>query len=87
MKTHNLKIWQQRFDAVRNGTKTFDIRKDDRGFNVGDTVVLEEFRHGVGEYTGRKLSRVIRYIARGDDAESCGLKPGYCVLGITPPPA
>jgi hypothetical protein len=82
MKTHEIKIWPQWFDAVRIGIKTFEIRKDDRNYNVGDNLVLEEFRPGVGEYTGRKLTKKISYISRGDDAEASGIKPGYCVLGI-----
>jgi hypothetical protein len=83
-KTHQLKIWPLWFDAVRRGIKSFEIRKDDRGFSVGDLLVLEEFRAGVGEYTGRKLERRIVYIARGDDAEAFGLREGYAVLGIAP---
>lgn len=82
MTTHTLKIWPNWFDAVRAGTKTFEVRKDDRGFKLGDKIVLEEFRSGVGEYTGRKLEKMIVYIARGDDAEAIGIKEGYCVLGI-----
>ena len=57
MKTHELKIWPQWFDAVRIGSKTFEIRKNDRNYAVGDKLVLEEFRPGVGEYTGRKIER------------------------------
>jgi hypothetical protein len=83
-KTHELKIWPKWFDAVQDGTKTYEIRKDDRGFAVGDIVVLEEFRSGVGAYTGRKVERRIVYISRGDDGESIGLHDGYCVLGLVP---
>ena len=82
MNTHHLKIWPQWFDAVNSGKKTFEIRRDDRGFEVGDKIVLEEFRNGTGEYTGRNLESIITYIARGEDAESFGLKEGYCVLGF-----
>ena len=31
MKTHNLKILPEFFEAVANGMKTFELRKDDRG--------------------------------------------------------
>lgn len=82
MKTHNLKVWPQWFWAIGDGSKRFEIRKDDRQFEVSDTIVLEEFKPGTGEYTGRKLEKVITYISRGDDAESIGLKEGYCVLGF-----
>lgn len=36
MTTHTLKIQKQYADAVLNGTKTFEIRKNDRNFKVGD---------------------------------------------------
>ena len=59
MKTHFLKTWPQWFEPIRQGLKMFEIRRDDRNFAVGDLLVLEEFRPGVGEYTGRTLSRHI----------------------------
>lgn len=40
MTKHTLKLNDRYFDAVANGTKTFEIRKDDRGFRVGDTLVM-----------------------------------------------
>ena len=83
MKTHKLKIWPRWFEAVESGLKTFEIRRDDRGFQVGDFLLLEEYRNGVGEYTGRSITRQISYIARaGFDAEAFGLKEGFCVLGL-----
>ena len=85
MKTHELKIWPKWFDAVKNGTKTFEIRRDDRGVEVGDQIIFEEFRPGVGEYTGRTTERRVSYISRGDDAEAAGLKEGHCVIGLERP--
>ena len=41
--THELKIWPQYFCRVKDGTKTFEVRKNDRGFQPGDTVVLREY--------------------------------------------
>lgn len=40
MTKYTLKLNDRYFDAVANGTKTFEIRKDDRDFKVGDTLVL-----------------------------------------------
>ena len=40
---HELKIWPQYFERVRDGSKTFEIRKNDRGFQFGDEVVLREY--------------------------------------------
>jgi hypothetical protein len=40
MTKHRLKLNDRYFDAVANRIKTFEIRKYDRGFRVGDTLVL-----------------------------------------------
>jgi Domain of unknown function (DUF3850) len=40
---HELKIWPQYFSRVADGTKTFEVRKNDRGFQLGDTICLKEF--------------------------------------------
>ena len=40
---HELKIWPQYYQAVKDGTKTFEVRKNDRGFQKGDIVELREY--------------------------------------------
>ena len=40
---HELKIWPQYYQAVADGSKTFEVRKNDRGFQKGDEVVLKEW--------------------------------------------
>lgn len=39
---HELKLRKEFFDYVRFGIKKFEIRKDDRDYKVGDTLVLKE---------------------------------------------
>ena len=79
--THELKILPQYYKEIISQRKTFEIRKDDRNFQVGDRLFLREWD---GEkYTGRLTrNREITYILR--DAEKYGLKEGYCILGIQP---
>lgn len=43
MKIHELKTWPQYFHAIKEGIKTFEVRKADRDFNVGDILLLREF--------------------------------------------
>lgn len=40
---HELKIWPQYYCRVADGSKTFELRENDRGFQPGDTVVLREW--------------------------------------------
>ena len=41
-KVHKLKIESQYFNDILNNKKRFEIRKNDRGFKVGDRVHLIE---------------------------------------------
>lgn len=76
---HQLKISSKYFDAVNEGIKKFEIRKDDRDYQVGDVVQFLEFDDG--KYSGRKSDPVVVvYVLR--NAEKYGLKPGYCIIGF-----
>lgn len=58
---HELKIDEQYFDAVCEGIKNFEIRYNDRKFEVGDSILLHEI-DSKRRYTGRKVSGTITYI-------------------------
>ena len=78
MKTHELKIWPQYFEAVARKDKCFEIRKNDRKFGIGDKLILREYN---GEYTGRTCERFVQYIYFGTG--DFGLAEGFCVLGLS----
>lgn len=40
---HELKIWPQYFCRVEDGSKTFEVRVNDRDFQAGDIVVLKPY--------------------------------------------
>jgi hypothetical protein len=64
MKEHELKTDPQVFDDVVGGRKTFEIRKDDRGFEVGDSLKLRKTRYTGSECfkaTGVFFSLVFLY--------------------------
>lgn len=76
MSRHILKIDGQPFEDLLSGAKTCEVRNDDRGFAVGDTIELHELRDGFGnQYTGRTLSKTVTHVQRG-----YGLPVGLCVL-------
>jgi hypothetical protein len=88
---HDLKTWPQWFGDVAARRKEFEVRRDDRGIQPGDWLLLHEFDptdagvprvyEPVG-YTGRKLIRRVTYVLRGQDATDVGLREGFCVLGL-----
>lgn len=59
---HELKVWPAYFVALADGRKTFEVRKNDRGFLLGDTLVLKEWRPSDRTYTGRSIVRSVSYI-------------------------
>ncbi|UBF29910.1 DUF3850 domain-containing protein (plasmid) [Kovacikia minuta CCNUW1] len=43
MTQHRLKTWTIFFNQVVQGSKTFEIRLNDRNFKIGDTLLLMEY--------------------------------------------
>jgi hypothetical protein len=87
--THKLKTDPAVFQAVLDGRKRFEIRRDDRGYYVGDTLHLRETRYtGMEmragaplEYTGREAWVSVDYLLRGP---VYGLADGWVVLSTSP---
>ena len=83
MQTHHLKTWPVFFEQVRLGQKSFELRRDDRGFESGDRVVLEEWDPEREQYSGRNLEFQIGALVR--DAR-LGLQEGFCAFALLPIP-
>lgn len=75
-KVHALKCWPDYYAEVVAGRKAFEIRYNDRNFQVGDVLVLQEWSLGTQQYTGEMVSRTITYMT---DFEQ---KPGFVVLSL-----
>jgi ASC-1-like (ASCH) protein len=79
---HRLKTIQPYFNEVVDGKKNFEIRKNDRDYQVGDTLLLEEYSTDTSDwgYTGVIHRKTISYVLK--DCQQFGLLNGYCVLGL-----
>lgn len=75
---HELKIWPAYFDAVIDGNKTWELRKNDRPFAVGDSLWLREYHPSSESYTGRDCEMTICGVL-GDLPM---LQEGYVLLSI-----
>jgi hypothetical protein len=86
MTEHDLKVWPEYFEALAAGKKTFEIRKDDRGYQRGDILILREYLPGPDEYTGFAVKREVSYILSGDDVMgfAFGLRSGFVAMGLLP---
>lgn len=88
LKVHQLKTDPEVFEAVSQGLKTFEIRKNDREFGVGDQLHLLETKYtGAGmkaglplEYTGRECTRAVSHILTGP---LYGLEQGWVILSFS----
>lgn len=76
---HTLKTWSRYYRRVQDGSKPFEIRKNDRDFQKGDVLCLIETDDETGEATGRHMFREVSYIT--DFAQ----RKGYVVLGLARP--
>lgn len=87
MRVHDLKTWPEFYDALLAGSKNFELRNDDRGFEVGDELCLREWNPRTEQYSGRKTARMVSYILEHHPDAGCaatfGLRPGYVILGLS----
>ena len=89
MKLHELKIKKEYFQEVYFGKKTFELRKDDRDYEVGDLIKFNVIDNVVSPnkeektecaYIDENRLYEITYILR--DVPEYGLDKDYCILGI-----
>ena len=84
MTIHKLKLNAAYYNDSASGIKTFEIRKNDRNFKVGDILELREYAWSNlekrGAYTGAVHWKIITYIL--DDEEY--LHDGYVCLAVSP---
>jgi len=73
-----LKTETQCYQDMERGLKTFEVRKNDRDYKVGDILYLQETVNGV--FTGRETSGMeVIYILPGGQF---GIDPDYCVMQL-----
>lgn len=75
---HFLKVLPKYFEAIVTCRKSFEVRKKDRNYKIGDLIAFNEFDPDGSGYTGRSFIVHITYIL-DDDRYS---KDGYVILSI-----
>lgn len=89
MKLHELKIKRKYFEEIIAKHKPFELRKNDRDFQVGDlvnfTIVDEEPAQGALNQLLEKIKypqMVFRITYVLKDVPEYGLDKDYCIFGI-----
>lgn len=76
---HHLKTWPDIFVVVWSGNKKFEIRKNDRGFQVGDVLVLQEYDPETKCYSGHEITCDVEWLLEGGQF---GLEEGYVCMSL-----
>ena len=77
---HKLKILPEYFIDIVEGRKTFEVRKNDRDYKVGDILILHNYYPDIDFYdiNGAYIECIVSYII---DLTEIGIK-GYVAMGI-----
>lgn len=84
MKLHELKIKHEYLIEVDRGRKTFELRKNDRDYQVGDLIrfidIKQDIKGDCDIYIDEDDLYKITYVLK--DVPEYGLDKDYCILGI-----
>ncbi len=78
-KTHVLKASVDVFDFMLLRTKSFEVRRDDRDYSVGDTLMLREWNPRLEKYTGRSCRCLVTYLLPGG---RFGIQEGFVCMSV-----
>ena len=85
MKLHELKIRHEYLIDVSLGTKTFELRKNDRDYQVGDLIrfidITKDYtENDIEPYIDENILYRITYVLK--NVPNYGLDKDYCILAI-----
>lgn len=75
---HELKTIPKYYKDALSGFKTFEVRYNDRNYQIGDTLILREYNPDVQRYTGRWHEETVGYIL----SDPHYVKEGFVILGF-----
>lgn len=79
IKLHVLKIKRQYFNDILSGQKTFELRKNERDYKVGEYIRFINSNGCAFPETNKHLFKII-YVLK--NVPEYGLSNGYCIFGF-----
>ena len=82
---HTVKSWPQFFSAIERGEKTHELRPNDRGYKVGDMLLLQEWDPETEAYSGREMKIEVTYITSSEmtcAVSDQALHQDYVILSV-----
>jgi hypothetical protein len=80
MREHRVKTVNPHFQNVWEGSKTFELRKDDRNYCVGDILLLKEYYPESDSYSCRSIRCKVSHTLRHEDFFA--VTEGWVILSI-----
>jgi hypothetical protein len=77
---HGLKVSERFYADLERGIKPFEYRRNDRLFQVGDTLLLRKWHPETG-YSGEQHEQWITYVLTHEQFDP--VKPGFVILGLS----
>lgn len=78
--THTLKCLAELFDAVASGEKCFEVRRNDRGFEIGDELRL--VRTDAAGLPTQPRQEIVKRVSYTLEGGNWGVAEDYVVLGL-----
>ena len=76
-RVHQIRLGESFFEDACSNIKSFELRKNDRGYKKGDILELMEFADG--RNTGRMVRKLVTYILE----DYTGLEDGFCIMATS----
>ena len=75
-----LKCWPEFFETILDGRKQFELRRNDRNYEVGQEYCIKEWDTSTVSYTGREVNVRITYVLQAH--EFPGINPNHCIFSF-----
>jgi Domain of unknown function (DUF3850) len=85
MKVHVVKSWPEFFSRLAVGTRTHELRRNDRDYQEGDVLELHEYNPALMDYTGRVCTVQITSITSVQKpcaVSKEALHTDFCILSV-----